>query len=135
MMNGQVRSHPPKIDTAYRFLIGGRSAKARGGKGDISNIVGSVKCSLNGLLHPLRRVVLFVSRSPCIDDLGSLLIVRSCSGVRWIVMGLLPFGFVMLRLDQRLPSGKSNAALAGAGMRSGPETHNNVEDKDSNGPW
>ena len=44
-------------------------------------------------------------------------------------MDLLASGFVIFRLSQRLPSGKSNAALAGAGKRLGPETYNNVKDK------
>jgi hypothetical protein len=46
---------------------------------------------------------------------------------------LLRLGFVILRLGQKLPSGKSNAALVGPRVRSGLEAYNNVEDKTRTG--
>ena len=39
----------------------------------------------------------------------------------------------MFRLGEKLPSGKSNAALAGPSVRSGLEAYNNVEDKTQTG--
>jgi len=46
---------------------------------------------------------------------------------------LLLLGFVIFRLGQELPSGKSNAALVGPSVRSGLEAYNNVEDKTQTG--
>jgi len=48
----------------------------------------------------------------------------------------LLLGFVIFRLGQKLPSGKSDAALAALvrpSVRSGLEAYNNVEDKTRTG--
>jgi len=42
---------------------------------------------------------------------------------------LLLLGFVIFRLGQKLPSGKSDAALVRPSVRSRLEAYNNVEDK------